>query len=42
MRPKRQDGVRTLRIAVATFTPPTPENVVRAGTLWGCLAVMDG
>jgi hypothetical protein len=38
----RVDGAVETERTVATFTPPAPEIVVRAGTLGLCLAVMDG
>src|SRR5206468_1498245 len=33
---------RSAARTVTTLTPPSPRAVVRAGSLWGCLAVMDG
>jgi hypothetical protein len=42
MTQEREDGAAEDEGTVATFTPPTPRNVARAGTVGGCLAVMDG
>jgi hypothetical protein len=39
---ERADGATETAGTVATFTPPAPGIVVRAGTLGLCLAVMDG
>ena len=36
------DGAVETERTVATFTPPAPENVGRAGTLGLCLAETDG